>query len=249
MTSTVKVAVAQPGSITLMPGFNNPFESGEFFERHPISPPAPIPPPTPPPPPICAEFYHAEGGKCVKDPPRTFQVEITSVQVNDDLDPFTPGEWHLSALVNEQLIARLDDRSGTMGDVDSGTLVRFAPPFTATVTVPPDGSIFVAAFGSEEDGCAPPIPSVPDWIKEAAAKGPIASGNEEYTKYIEYVTYIEKISNGFACAFDPNDDLGTILEEFKAAPGFGVPGGYSIDHSTSSNTGNYTLNYRITEIP
>ena len=48
---------------------------------------------------------------------------------------------------------------------------------------------------------------------------------------------------------DPNDDLGTIFEEFRASAGFGVPGGYPIDHSTSSSTGDYTLNYRITEVP
>jgi len=191
------------------------------------------------------------GGLVCYDTPRTFEVIITEVKVNDDHDSSSPGEWWLYGVVNQFLLGKLDD--GTMGDADDESQFLhsfYLDQYKATVTVPGDtGIISVHFFGDEEDGCEPPVPSMPDWVVDGAG---IIFDAYDYPNYAKYLNYAIKGFDSLACFVDPGDKLGTIdktyymndlLDRMKT----GYSGLPILYETINSNIGDYTVYYRIIE--
>jgi chemotaxis protein histidine kinase CheA len=171
-----------------------------------------------------------------------FKVNIDSIKIHSDHDPFASGEWRMFFTSNAQQI-RVDTPNGAMWDVDNGETVVFRNLFLNVAIPTTNGVLFIDTLGEEVDGQETKIPAIPAAVRVAFVAGAIITGNPLAATYTGYLDKARSVLQTIV-ALDKNDGLGIISKEYRQADNYGIG-----VHSDVSSTRDYTLTYTISRIP
>lgn len=137
---------------------------------------------------------------------RQFNVNFTSMKINNDHDPLFPGEWKIDSYVNGQRtqlwIASELDR------VNTGQTVQFREK-DVSVTIPANGTLRIVTVGVEFDiDSQDNLPNIAGILDNAL---PLSDYSDEAENSIEHLI-----------VFDRNDAIGIVAKEYSAENNFGI---------------------------
>ncbi|MDQ4013574.1 MAG: hypothetical protein M3146_07600 [Thermoproteota archaeon] len=137
---------------------------------------------------------------------RQFNVDYTSMKINNDHDPLFPGEWKIDSYVNGQRtqlwIASELDR------VDTGQTVHFREK-DVNVAIPANGTLRIVTVGVEFDiDSQDKLPNIAGILDNAL---PLSDYSDEAENSIEHLI-----------VFDRNDAIGIVAKEYSAENNFGI---------------------------